>query len=239
MNIFYSKNDLRRNIMLPDKLSSMLAEDVGFHVGDGYMKIRDKVHYEFVYTGNNPNDLNYFEHCLIPRKNFLFNFKNLITKKSARKNYIELILRSKCMFFFYRDVLGVQESPKTNIKFPTWIFNSLDFQNSALRGLIDSDGCFRTVKKDYPIIDLQIKSLPLATDVARILENNGIKFSFYHVKFPDKKREKVYTRERIAINGRKNVLSFINSVGFSNEYHIKRIKKWMGRVGIEPTISAL
>ena len=35
-----SKNDLKRGIKLPDKITSDLAEDVGFHIGDGYMKKR-------------------------------------------------------------------------------------------------------------------------------------------------------------------------------------------------------
>ena len=147
--IEFSRNDLRRKITIPNRLTPELAEDIGFHIGDGYMKNRISkgiVHYDFAYSGNYPDDLPYFRDILIPRKRALFNFDNMKIKKQ-KSNSIVLKLQSKAVFLFYKNNLSIQESLKTDIEIPKWIFSSIDFQKAILRGLIDSDGSFRIVKK--------------------------------------------------------------------------------------------
>ncbi|MBI4894896.1 MAG: hypothetical protein HY831_00225 [Candidatus Aenigmarchaeota archaeon] len=57
-NVEFSKNDLRRRIRIPEILSEELAEDVGFHIGDGYMRSRknkndNEIKYDFDYAGSN------------------------------------------------------------------------------------------------------------------------------------------------------------------------------------------
>src|SRR3989338_10202632 len=198
-----SKNDLKRGIKLPDKITSDLAEDVGFHIGDGYMKKRIDnygIHYDFAYSGSDPDDLAYFRDVLIPRKLSIFNLSNLRIQKHKTKNAIFLKFQSKAVFLFYKNVLCVQESPKTDIRIPIWIFDSIDLQKSALRGLIDSDGNFKIVKKGYPMISFSSQSKGLTEDIGRILKNLSIPFSSFKILDTNKVTKKVYTKFYVQIS---------------------------------------
>src|SRR4030067_817853 len=119
----FSGNDRRRGVRIPIKVTADLAEDVGFHIGDGYMKERttsSSHNYNFVYAGNSEDDKNYFENVLIPRKKRLFNidayYKNYNNPRNKAKKSIELVFNSKAVLTFYRDVLNVKQSPKINVK---------------------------------------------------------------------------------------------------------------------------
>ena len=219
-----SKNDLKREIKLPKIFTLELAEDVGFHIGDGYMKkVKDNfgVHYKFEYAGDFRKDLSYFENVLIPRKKLLFNLDK-IKVKNFKLNNLSFRFHSKGLYLFYKDVLKVKESPKKDIDIPKWIFKSLGFQKAFLRGIMDSDGCFRTVKKNYPLIDATSQSKGLIRDLGLILNNLKIPFSSYYVKRFDKRTDKIYTQYRVQISGRNNVPKFMKLVGFNNLKHIQR-----------------
>lgn len=227
--VIFSHNDKKRSIVLPDNFTPELAEDVGFHIGDGYMKNRVEktgIHYEFAYSGNYPEDIDYFKNILIPRKHVLFNLTNLEIKKE-KKNAIILKIRSKAIFLYYRDILKVKESPKTDIEIPKWVYSSLELQKSVFRGLIDSDGNFRIVKKGYPIIDLQVQSQHVVEGMGKILKTLEIPFSSFRIKQLDKRSGKICIKFRIQISGRKNVTKWISLVGFNNPKHIRKYDKWV------------
>jgi len=228
-NLEFSKKDLNRGIIIPDKFSSELSEDIGFHIGDGYMKRRKDnygIHYDFVYSGKHPEDLDYFKNVLIPRKESLFNLKRMIIK-NPKPNELFLRFHSKVLFLFYRDILVVKESPKTDIKIPEWVFQSLDFQKSFLRGMMDSDGYFKTVKKNYPIIDFHLQSKNLIKGMGKILDNLNISFSSYKREQYDKRTNKVYVKFVVQISGRKNIPRWKDEIGFKNSKHIGRYNRWI------------
>src|SRR3989344_1293238 len=120
--IEFSSHDKKKNITIPTKLTTELAEDVGFHIGDGYMKHRtDQGKYEFHYSGGR-DDIKYFKNVLIPRKTKLFGKRDRFIEFSKKSNEIIFRFDSKAVLMFYRDVLNVAQSPKTCISVPNWIF---------------------------------------------------------------------------------------------------------------------
>jgi intein/homing endonuclease len=230
--IEFSRNDIKRNLKLPKELNSELAEDVGFHIGDGYMKNRKGkgfVKYEFVYSGDYFKDINYFKEILLPRKRSLFNLSD-IELKNRRPHELFLRVQSKALFLFYKNILNVRESPKKDIKIPDWIFSSLEYKKAFLRGLMDSDGCIRYVKNNYPIIHFQFQGNNLIKGIGKILNNIGISFCSFSRRDLDKRTGKLHANHRLQISGRKNLKKWMDNIGFNNKKHIERYNSGSGQI---------
>lgn len=233
--IQFSLNDKKRGIVIPTKITKELAEDIGFHMGDGYMKERTTAsshNYNFVYAGHSTDDRNYFEKVLIPRKKRLFNVNAYYKKynKNTKKS-IELVFNSKAILMFYRDALNVKESPKINMHIPHFILDSNPLKRAFLRGLMDSDGCLTFLKKYrkvpyYPVIRLITKDKVFFNDLKKILNSFGFTFVAFRSEDFYKKRNKTYIRYRIDLNGVSNLYKWTEEVGFNNQRHIRKFLKW-------------
>jgi len=226
---------MKRNIRIPRFITEELAEDVGYHIGDGYMKERKETRfhqYNFVYAGHSVEDKNYFEKILIPRKKRLFNINLHYRKYSKRtKKSIELVFNSKAILTFYRDVLKVRESPKINVKVPDFIFYSTALKKGFIRGLIDSDGCLTFLRKHkkvhyYPVIRFGTRDKTLFNDVKKIMNDLNFKFVAFRFEQIDKRTGKSYVGYRIELNGVLNLHKWLEDIGFNNQKHVLKYKKW-------------
>lgn len=232
--VSFSRHDIMRELRVPNELTTDLAEDVGYHIGDGYMKsYSDKwsIKYDFCYTGHVLEDNDYIFNIFLPRKKALFNLKVCRIKK-YNQNSISAWFKSKALFTFYRDVLKVQESPKINISVPKWVYSNKRFEAAFLRGLFDSDGCLSFLKKYktinyYPVISFSTVSEALFKDVKNILSDLNIKHIGIKVIRGDKQyTNRVFTRYDININGIERLYDWMNKVGFKNIKHLSKYLVW-------------
>ena len=227
----FSPHDRKKGLRLPSKLTPELAEDVGFHIGDGYMKYTPiKSNYQFSYSGG-LDDENYFKNILIPRKLKLFNIKNAKMRFSNQSNSIIFCFYSKAVLEFYRDVLKVEVSPKNTVSIPKWIFTSDKFKIAFVRGLVDSDGSLRfskTGKKygHYPIINFCSISKKLLIDVKFILHQLGFKPVLFKCSEIDKRTQRLNIRYYIQLSGVSQLEKWIKIVGFNNTKHFSKYMFW-------------
>ncbi len=240
----FSKNDIRRKIKIPSIFTEQLAEDIGHHIGDGYMKERDGKgfhKYELLYFMHSIDDKHYFRNVFLPRKQRLFNFRPNSTYKYSTENSIYLRIQSKAILTFYRDVIGVQESPKINMKIPKIIFSKKEFMAGFLRGYIDSDGCLYFMRKkklnDYSMVRFDLSDNILFKDLKKVLKIFGFTFCDYIYRKLDRRTDRTSIAYKIDVCGNFNLKKWIDLIGFNNQKHIVKYSLWKKVGHCPPNIS--
>ncbi len=238
-----STTDVLRKICTPISMSVLLAEDMGFHAGDGHMSIESNgwgKKYRFSYSGDSRMDLDYFVNVLIPRKKKLFNL-NVNYRKDPRSNSIEARFPSKKLLKFYA-YLGLPIGKKKNLRVPKCIRDSgKEIQKAFLRGVADSD--FSLTMKNrpnglYPVLQLTSISFLFIEDAKLLLIKLGFRpISCVKNQF-DERFGKVITTYILEMNGKNQTLKWMQEIGFSNKKHHLQFNR-MGPVGFEPTTPTL
>lgn len=106
---------------------------------------------------------------------------------------------------------------------PDLIANALDLAKYTIRGLVDTDGSIFTADKprcpDYPTIELNTVSYNLALQIRKILLDSG--FRVANIRRSWSKMSTTWTY-KVPLNGIKNVEKWVDEIGFSNPYKLKR-----------------
>jgi intein/homing endonuclease len=229
-----SSVDKIKKLETPKQMSALLAEDLGFHIGDGHMKIEDYgdgKKYRFSYSGDNRYDINYFEWFLLPRKKKLFNIDiNIFEIKN--KHAIEAKYSSKKLVLFYKS-LGIPDGKKVNVKIPKVILES-DYliKTAFLRGLADSDFGLSLKNRSsgvYPVLSFSSASKVLRDQVQEILEKRNFNLTAYTKAYYDLRIKKRVTTFALDLNGSKQLQKWMNEIGFLNKKHLDRYNKWAER----------
>lgn len=219
-----SSVDVTKHIVTPREMSVLLAEDMGFHAGDGNMSLESNgwgKKYRFSYSGDSRKDLDYFVNVLVPRKKKLFNI-NIKFRKQKSSNAIEAYFSSKKLLLFY-SCLGLPVGKKCKLRIPWCIMtSSLEIKIAFLRGLADSDFSLTMKNRSnglYPVLQLASISPLFICDVKLVLEELGFKPVSYVKNQFDKRIDKFVTTYIIEMNGKKQTLKWMQVIGFSNKKH--------------------
>jgi hypothetical protein len=203
-----SKNDIKRNIILPNKLTPELAEEIGIHLGDGTLS--KKKYYFSVRGGLLEED--YYTNFVLPLYKKLYNINPPLLKRSQACGFE---ISSKGIREFKNKVLGIIIGTKTyKVEVPNCIIESKDKEIycAFLRGLIDTDGCYYySETKQYPVISLTLKSIHLLKKVNEILNLLGYNPCLFEKSF------------QIHINGFPQFKKWTDEIGSSSPKNQKRI----------------
>ena len=233
-NVQFSRNDIRRGIFLPKKLSPLLAEDIGFHLGDGYLgdySTEANPHkYEISYSGHKIYDYPYYIETLFKRKLELFGICPKLFVSKTQNSIIAKNL-SKAIVFFYRDVIGISCGNKINACVPPMIKNSSrNIKISFIRGLFDADSCLTFKKKHknvnyYPCIELTSINDDIFNTIKSFLLEFGFTFTT-SIKSPEKYKRLKYLQHCIDINGKTNLDRWMRLIGFNNQKQLFKYSLW-------------
>jgi len=212
-----SKYDTNKGIRLPNKLTPELAEEIGMHVGDGFLSKRKN---EYRLKGNKNNEREYYDNFIKPLYKKLFNID--INIKEYETTY-GFEIASKSLWNFKTNVLGLSAGRKDNMEFPEIIkVNDIKILTAFVRGLFDTDGsvCFIKRYKEfgnyYPLITLTLKSKKLIIGIYEILSMLGLKPNM----------SKNGDCWRIDLNGYRRLETYSKLIGWSNPKNIVKVIKW-------------
>lgn len=237
--IVYSKHDVKRKIKIPKRLTSLLAEDLGFHIGDGCMiqyrrKDTGGTRYQFIYSGNSEKDLDYFQNKLLQRKKKLYNL-NIGIKHVTNENSIRVSFYSHALYNFFI-AIGIPSGKKMNVYIPEIIRQSSRRIKAAfIRGLAAADFCVSIKNRSngfYPTINFGSASEPLRNGVCTILDEFHIPFTIYKEFRIDERFKQPTIIYRMDINGRKRLNLWMQKIGFSDKRNLLSTMKFYGPGGI-------
>ena len=212
-----SSIDFKKQITFPEELTPQLAEEIGIHLGDGFLS--DKK-YEFRLKGNK-NEKEYYDNFIKRLYKDLFNLDLRIKEYETTYGFE---LYSKGLWNFKNKILNIPAGRKENISIPRIIKeSSTEIQVAFLRGVFDTDGSVSFTSRNkyqnyYPRITIELKSKTLIYDLAEILKDLGLE-----PRISKSNRDECW---KIDLNGYKKIERYSQLVGWNNPKSIKRIINW-------------
>ncbi|MBU0757659.1 MAG: hypothetical protein KKF44_06320 [Nanoarchaeota archaeon] len=216
-NISFSKADKKKGIILPTKISPLLAEEIGMHLGDGYLSVSK---YEYRLKGNKQDEKEYYDHFIKKLFKELYNLN--VNLKEYDSTY-GFEINSKAIHQFKSKVLKIKTGKKDNIGIPEILkINDKIILSSLLRGIFDTDGNIYFLsrygyKNYYPRISIGQKSEKLIKDINFILKMFGFNPSI-HVGTDF---------SSICLYGYSSLKKYMEEIGFKNPKHIKKVNLWI------------
>tara|TARA_Y100000310_G_scaffold146303_2_gene145619 strand:- start:3988 stop:4635 length:648 start_codon:yes stop_codon:yes gene_type:complete len=175
-NIKLNTNDLKKSLKLPLQMSKELAEFIGIHFGDGYMKRRERGTYDLHYSIN-LRDIEYANHI----NTLFYSLFNIKLKMFIipQKNAIDMYQNSKSLCTFFNQELKIPYSPKKELPIPKFIKSNKTYAQHFIRGIFDTDGCI-VVQRDkgkylYNLIKISTSIKSFADDIKLLLNELGLR----------------------------------------------------------------
>ncbi len=216
--IKFSSIDKRKGITFPDQMTTELAEEIGIHLGDGFLS-SNKADYRV--KGHKIDEKDYYDKFIGPLMKRIYNLDVNI------KNYSDTYgfeVYSQALSSFKINVLKIKPGRKDDIKVPEIILNGdINIITAFLRGIFDTDCNLNFASKYgyksyYPNISIYQSSEYLIKDLKYLLDLLSLRPSIY--------KDKRYKGFTISLYGYNRFLRYIQLIGFNNEKHLKKVRKW-------------
>jgi len=220
--INWESRDMKQEIKLPSKLDSLLAEEIGLHLGDGSMNYyKGKGFYQL--RGHLKDDKEHYERRIKPLYKKLFNIEvNLREMPSAGVYGFQIW--SKELVDYKNKVLGLPLGKKLDFEIPKEIANDDELAKSFLRGYFDTDGCLYLENKygrPYPRVEFSSISKTFTKQLESILLRLGFRFYYYKLDRSKSSWEDIY---RIITRGKPMTKKWFSEIKPKNPKHIRKFK---------------
>ncbi|MEK6895737.1 MAG: LAGLIDADG family homing endonuclease [Nanoarchaeota archaeon] len=210
--------------IIKPKKDEKLAEFIGAVLGDGninYTKGKKIGVYQIKIAGDYKQDKDYHINYLKKLCEEIFKVKaNEILNLKNNERF--LVLYSKRIVEFIKE-MGINPGHKMNNQstIPLWIWEDNNFLKSCIRGLIDTDGSvFRMSQKDPHLIRISFTNYN-----KKLLEDT--RKAFITLKFNP---SKIINNKQFFISRQSEINKYLKDIGFSNNKHIDRIKRFYSPV---------
>ena len=229
-----SRFDFARKLRLPTNMDEYLAEDIGIMIGDGHIGkfVRPKraVEYPIVCSCDAVTDKDYLVNFVRPLKQKLYYLEFAVSTTGKNRREMRIKINSKGLVNFYTKLIGLPLNKKTGIGIPEFIFKRKKWLKSCLRGIVDTDFCFRVKNNGYPSIKLKTESERLVRDCKKAFRILGFETSTQtNVKEIHSTTKRAHTSNYLYLSGRAKLRKYIKKIGFRNIKNLKKIKKWAQR----------
>ena len=225
---FNSSGGRTKKIKFPED-SEDLAEFYGIMLGDGnsyrinyYNSRTDKRSTHTIkIVGDSRFDRKYFLEYVKPLIEKLFEITVRVGKFKPKENFVNsknaMFLEShgkELIGFLERKGFKPGNKIKNKLGIPDWIKKNSAFLNVCLRGLYDTDGSIYklTNQNSHQICFTNVNKI-LLNDVRDSLLNGGINCS-------------KISKKDIYITKKSELRKFLKQIGFSNDRHLKKVKRW-------------
>lgn len=213
----------KRQLFAPNLL--LLAEEVGWHLGDGSMNFyKGKGFYQL--RGHLVDDKSHYDRRIAPVFDELFSIKPSLRVMQKTGVYgfqvwSDDLVKFKCS-------LGLPLGKKTDFSIPHFILRHTITKRAFVRGFFDTDGCLYIQNKrgkPYPRVEMGSISERLMKQLSTVLLSLGFKPTLFR---EDRSRQGWHDFWRIRINGLEQTMKWFHDIEPQNgKFYAKleRIKK--------------
>jgi intein/homing endonuclease len=146
----------------------------------------------------------------------LFGIKPKIYHSKISKSLSLYVYSKKLRMLLEKHGLGQGNKVRRNIQVPKWIKVNKTFSRYCIRGMIDTDGCTHYHKRDKQLyVSFHNRATNLLIDLQKMAKYFNLNFTRNHTYI-------------VTLYKKDEIRKYINEIGFSNERHSSRAKKYLG-----------
>lgn len=208
----------------PSKISTKLAEEIGWHIGDGSMNKymnRGKLKGFYQLRGHIEDDREHYIKRIFPIFKELFDINTRIRDMPPTRVIGFQIWSDELVKF--KQNFGLPLGKKIDIEIPTIILSKRKLKKAVIRGIFDTDGGIYLEKKNnkiYPRLYITTISYKLSEQLLKIFDELKIRATRYSQLY-----NKKFNRRRsyiITIRGVEMFHKFMKAINPKNPKHITK-----------------
>lgn len=174
-----------KNIILPTSITSELAEETGWHIGDGSMNFynRDgdgKMKGIYQLRGHINDDREHYVSRIKPIFKLIYGIDVSLREMPSTRVFGFQIWNNELVKF--KQNLGLPLGKKFDVIIPEIFLNNNELKTAVIRGIFDTDGCVYLEKKNkklYPRIQIATISEKLAVQLLDIMNSLGLRTTLH------------------------------------------------------------
>jgi DNA-binding transcriptional regulator WhiA len=208
----------------PSKISPELAEESGWHIGDGSMNNynnRGKLTGFYQLRGHIEDDKEHYFQRIKPIFEKIYGVKVSIRDMPSTRVVGFQIWNNDLVKF--KQKLGLPLGKKFDIKIPSVLLSDTKLKKAVIRGIFDTDGGIYLEKKNnklYPRLHITTISLRLSEQLLTLFRELGLRATSYSQLY-----NKKFNRQRsyiITIRGEEMFHKFIKIISPKNPKHMRK-----------------
>lgn len=214
---------------IPSKISSELAEETGWHIGDGsmnYYQNRGKLRGFYQLRGHIEDDKEHYKERIKPLFKEIYGLDVSLREMPSTRVFGFQLWNDELIKFKIK--IGLPLGKKYEIEIPKLFLKNNKLKKDVIRGIFDTDGGIYLEKKNkklYPRLYVTTISFKLSEQLLEILNNLGIRATKYSQLYNKKfDRQKSYI---ITIRGVKMFDRFMEEISPKNPKHIAKYQKFL------------
>lgn len=214
---------------IPSRISPELAEEVGWHIGDGSMNIyknRGKLKGFYQLRGHIEDDKEHYNKRIKPLFKKLFDI-DINIKDMPSTRVVGFQIWNDNLVEFKKN-LGLPLGKKTNISIPSKFFSKNKLKKAVIRGIFDTDGGIYLEKKNkklYPMLYITTISYELSEQLLSLFKKLDFRITRH-----SQLRNQILNRKReyiLNVRGVEMFHKFMKEIAPKNPKHFAKYKKFL------------
>jgi hypothetical protein len=205
------------------RISSELAEEKGWHIGDGTMNFY-KGKGSYALRGHIQDDKKHYQQRIKPLYKEIYNLDVSLRDMPSTSCYGFQKWSNELVSFKYKK-LSLPLGPKLNLEMPSILVRK--YAKDIIRGIFDTDGNLYLEKKNkglYPRIDIANTCLNLLLKINKTLYKIGLRSTVYTEK---RKQENWKDLHRLNVRGEKMLVKWFKIINPQNPKHMQKCQFYL------------
>ena len=211
------------NIIVPNSITAELAEETGWHIGDGsmnYYNNQGELKGFYQLRGHIEDDREHYENRIKPVFKLLYGIDISLREMPSTRVFGFQIWSNKLTEF--KKKLGLPLGKKFEVNIPHIFLTSDELKKAIVRGVFDTDGGIYLEKKNnklYPVLYIVTISKQLFEQLINILCELEFRATGYSWLSKKGNRKRAY---RVTLKGEEMFHKFMEIIKPANPKHTKK-----------------